>query len=254
MYNGRLAGCLILSLLLTTLSLAFAEADASILLCVLIALFSAAMLLVRAVLNTGRRRVATVLALAVYGLVQTLLQMHYMLTRDPVRWAVLSGVYRARVLAQPVPANGQFRHVEWDGWGFAGADTTVGRKGKRLLDSALPNDETKLRALVGRLKEHGQILLVVDQPATVGALPVAVGRAEGVLVAYLPGLAARVGKTWATEILQALSEQTVVVLGTQPPASFCRAWRNSLRRCVSNAMRSRRKLSGLCSLTLLIRS
>lgn len=65
------------------------------------------------------------------------------------------------------------------------------RTGKRLLDSALPNDETKLRALIGRLKEHGQILLVVDQPATVGALPVAVARAEGVWVAYLPGLAMR---------------------------------------------------------------
>jgi transposase len=65
------------------------------------------------------------------------------------------------------------------------------RAGKRLLDSALPNDEAKLRALIGKLKEHGQILLVVDQPATVGALPVAVARAEGVQVAYLPGLAMR---------------------------------------------------------------
>jgi transposase len=65
------------------------------------------------------------------------------------------------------------------------------RSGKRLLDSALPNDETKLRALIGKLKERGPILLVVDQPATVGALPIAVARAEGVLVAYLPGLAMR---------------------------------------------------------------
>lgn len=65
------------------------------------------------------------------------------------------------------------------------------RKGKRLLDSALPNDEAKLRALIRKLKEHGPILLVVDQPATIGALPVAVARDEGVLVAYLPGLAMR---------------------------------------------------------------
>jgi hypothetical protein len=82
---------------------------------------------------------------------------------------------------------------------FVGVDVGKGahhavaldRKGKRLLDSALPNDETKLRALIGKLKEHGPILLVVDQPATVGALPVAVARDEGVLVAYLPGLAMR---------------------------------------------------------------
>lgn len=82
---------------------------------------------------------------------------------------------------------------------FVGVDVGKGahhavaldRRGKRLLDSALPNDETKLRALIGRLKAHGPILLVVDQPATVGALPVAVARAEGVTVAYLPGLAMR---------------------------------------------------------------
>jgi transposase len=82
---------------------------------------------------------------------------------------------------------------------FVGVDVGKGthhavaldRRGKRLLDSALPNDETKLRALIGKLKVYGKILLVVDQPATVGALPVAVAGAEGVLVAYLPGLAMR---------------------------------------------------------------
>ncbi len=36
-----------------------------------------------------------------------------------------------------------------------------------------------------------RLLLVVDQPAAVGALPVAVARSEGVLVGYLPGLAMR---------------------------------------------------------------
>jgi len=63
--------------------------------------------------------------------------------------------------------------------------------GKRLLDSALPNDEAKSRALTAKLKEHGRVLLVVDRFATTGALPVAVTRAEGVAVAYLPGLAMR---------------------------------------------------------------
>ena len=60
------------------------------------------------------------------------------------------------------------------------------RKGRRLFDGALPNDESKLRSLISKLKEHGEVLLVVDQPATVGALPVAVARDEGVWVAYLP--------------------------------------------------------------------
>jgi Transposase len=55
----------------------------------------------------------------------------------------------------------------------------------------LPNDKAKLRALVIELKAHDQLLLVVDQPATIGALPVAVARDEGVLVSYLPGLSMR---------------------------------------------------------------
>lgn len=66
----------------------------------------------------------------------------------------------------------------------------LGRNGKRLYNKALPNDETRLRALIAELKVHG-LLFVVDQPATIGALPVAVARNEGVLVAYLPGLAMR---------------------------------------------------------------
>lgn len=63
--------------------------------------------------------------------------------------------------------------------------------GRVLLDRALPQDEAKLRALIGELRRHGTVLFVVDQPATIGALPLAVARDEAVLVGYLPGLAMR---------------------------------------------------------------
>lgn len=59
----------------------------------------------------------------------------------------------------------------------------LGRAGKRLFDKALPNDETRMCALISCLKEHGKLLLIVDQPTTIGALPVTVARAEGILVA-----------------------------------------------------------------------
>ena len=65
------------------------------------------------------------------------------------------------------------------------------RAGKRLFDKALPNDETRLRGVLTQLATHGLVLLVVDQPATIGALPVAVAQAMGALVGYLPGLATR---------------------------------------------------------------
>jgi hypothetical protein len=44
------------------------------------------------------------------------------------------------------------------------------KNGKKLLDKALPQDEAKLRAIIEGLAKHGTLLLVVDQPATIGAL------------------------------------------------------------------------------------
>lgn len=63
--------------------------------------------------------------------------------------------------------------------------------GNRVHDKALPQDEGKLRDLFARLAQRGRVLVVVDQPATIGALPVTVARDAGVDVAYLPGLAMR---------------------------------------------------------------
>ncbi|GAB7039922.1 IS110 family RNA-guided transposase [Catenuloplanes niger] len=67
----------------------------------------------------------------------------------------------------------------------------LGRDGKRLHDAPLPNTEKRLKTLFTKLARHGRVLVVVDQPASIGALPVAVARATGCQVAYLPGLAMR---------------------------------------------------------------
>ncbi|GAA3767571.1 hypothetical protein GCM10022402_50160 [Salinactinospora qingdaonensis] len=64
--------------------------------------------------------------------------------------------------------------------------------GKTVLDKRLPNSEPRLRAILEKLRaKHGHVLLVVDQPASIGALPLAVARAAGCAVAYLPGLTMR---------------------------------------------------------------
>ena len=65
------------------------------------------------------------------------------------------------------------------------------RGGKKLYDRALPNDEQRLRIVLADLQKHGVVLMIVDQPATIGALPIAVAQAAGALVGYLPGLAMR---------------------------------------------------------------
>ena len=67
----------------------------------------------------------------------------------------------------------------------------IDRTGKKVLDRALPQDEKKLRAIIKAVAGKGTVLLVVDQPSTIGALPVAVAQSEGILVGYIPGLAMR---------------------------------------------------------------
>ncbi|MEU0041023.1 IS110 family transposase [Streptomyces sp. NPDC006333] len=70
--------------------------------------------------------------------------------------------------------------------------TAVTPAGKRVFDKPLPNSETRLRELFTKLQaRHGTVLVVVDQPASIGALPLAVARDSGCRVAYLPGLTMR---------------------------------------------------------------
>ena len=69
--------------------------------------------------------------------------------------------------------------------------TALSRDGQKVLDKALPNDEDRLREVYQRLQAKGQVLVVVDQPATIGALAVAVAQDMGIAVGYLPGLSMR---------------------------------------------------------------
>lgn len=90
---------------------------------------------------------------------------------------------------------------------------------KRLHDEPLRNTEPKLRALFDKLAQRGTLLVVVDQPATIGALPVAVVRAAaGHQIACLPGLAMR----------RIASEHTVSGRGIHRRLGCCwRRWRPS---------------------------
>ena len=62
---------------------------------------------------------------------------------------------------------------------------------KVVWNKKLPNDEAKLVDMYTRLQEHGSLLVVVDQPATIGALAVAVAQHMNIPVSYLPGLTMR---------------------------------------------------------------
>lgn len=65
-------------------------------------------------------------------------------------------------------------------------------QGKTVHDRRLPNTEPKLRELFEKLAgKFGTVLVVVDQVANIGALPIAAARASGCRIAYLPGLSMR---------------------------------------------------------------
>ncbi|MFF3538049.1 IS110 family transposase [Streptomyces sp. NPDC002466] len=70
--------------------------------------------------------------------------------------------------------------------------TAVTPAGEKTFDKRLPNTEPKLRELFAKLQaKHGTVLVVVDRPASIGALPLAVARHMGCPVACLPGLTMR---------------------------------------------------------------
>jgi anti-sigma regulatory factor (Ser/Thr protein kinase) len=57
--------------------------------------------------------------------------------------------------------------------------------GKKVFDKQLPNTEPKLRDVCEKLKaKFGTVLVIVDQPASIGALPLTVARDAGCKVAY----------------------------------------------------------------------
>jgi len=59
--------------------------------------------------------------------------------------------------------------------------------GTRLHDGWIANEEAALRAFFATVAADGPVLVCVDQPASIGALTVAVAQACGHVVCYLPG-------------------------------------------------------------------
>jgi len=67
----------------------------------------------------------------------------------------------------------------------------VTKDGTKIWNKTLPNDEAKLVEVYQNLTAQGTVLVVVDQPATIGALAVAVAQHLDIPVSYLPGLSMR---------------------------------------------------------------
>src|SRR5215831_4867862 len=63
--------------------------------------------------------------LSVFVLITSVLIWNYSKVKTEARWLLSSRQYKSEVLSQSTPPNGELKHIEWDGWGWAGQDTNV---------------------------------------------------------------------------------------------------------------------------------
>ncbi len=69
--------------------------------------------------------------------------------------------------------------------------TALNRAGERLYFHPRPQGEARLWAVLTELQRNGRVLVIVDQPNTIGVLTIAVARDTGCEVACLPRIALR---------------------------------------------------------------
>jgi hypothetical protein len=97
---------------------------------VAILLLSCLVLLISVAISKNRRRylqqlltLTIILAISIAGFVFD--HMNPIAIRSAARWLIWSRDYKAQVLKQTQPANGELKHIEWDGWGMFAQNTSV---------------------------------------------------------------------------------------------------------------------------------
>jgi hypothetical protein len=133
--SGRLHIYAALATLVFFTAIDICQADTSLFLNVFVVapiLFvSAIFLAIYAVISRKNRRrcfqqLATLAILWAVGSAFFVFDYRYSIAiRSTARWLIWSHDYKTQVLAQPSPPNGQLKHIEWDGWGMFGMDTSA---------------------------------------------------------------------------------------------------------------------------------
>jgi hypothetical protein len=72
-----------------------------------------------------RKNLGIALMVATFWTASALLFIYPSEIQSPIKWLLWSSEYKKQVLAQPVSSNGDFKHIEWDGWGWAGINTSI---------------------------------------------------------------------------------------------------------------------------------
>jgi hypothetical protein len=127
-FNWRLPLYAALATFVIFCLIAFWQSESIVYLLVVVPFVSLSLciLLIRA---AARRKLAGFLSilsmLIIFWAVSAILFENYFVIHTTARWVCLSREYKAKVLAQPATVPGELKHIEWDGWGWAGINTEV---------------------------------------------------------------------------------------------------------------------------------
>ena len=72
-----------------------------------------------------KQRFCALSAFALFLVFTAVLFTRFAEMRDATRWFVYGRAFKADLLTQADTAGGQLKHIEWEGWGFAGTGDTV---------------------------------------------------------------------------------------------------------------------------------
>ena len=127
-FNWRLPLAALLSTPLIFLIVAIFQSESLVYLFFMVPIISVVLIVFAvysAIARKKLRSVSILSMLAIFWLLSVLLFRNYLAVRSAARWLIWSDDYKARVVAQPAPANGDLKHLDWDGWGWGGENTEV---------------------------------------------------------------------------------------------------------------------------------
>jgi hypothetical protein len=134
LFNWRRHSYAVLAALIFFAAIGLCQADISLLLYVFViaVLFvSGIALVIYAAISKNHRRqslrqLRTVAIFSAIALALFLFGSAYPIAiRSAARWLIWSRDYKIQVLAQPQLPNGEFKHIDWDGWGMFAQNTSV---------------------------------------------------------------------------------------------------------------------------------
>ncbi len=72
-----------------------------------------------------RKKLSIAVMVATFCALSAVVFLYNFRIRTFTRWFLWSDQYKSKVLAEPTTVNGDFKHIEWDGWGWGGQDFSV---------------------------------------------------------------------------------------------------------------------------------